>query len=101
MTDFRLGRQAIKCDFPACVLIVATPGALEKVPTEERIRALARHSKGDWADVVPEHWAENEVSLKESFFLLSAYHTEVAKTKFWIITEADRSVTTILCPEEY
>ena len=81
--------------------IVATPGALEKVPHEERVRALFRHSKGDWGDVDPEDWAENELSLKESFRLLSAYHTDEARMKFWIITEADRSVTTILLPEEY
>ncbi len=80
--------------------ILATPGALEKVPHEERVEALARHARGDWGDTGPEDWAENELSLKEGFRLFSVYHTG-SKLKFWIITEADRSVTTILLPEEY
>src|SRR5206468_7352619 len=80
--------------------IFATPGALEQIPPEDRIKALARHSRGDWGDTGPEDWAENELSLKEGFRLFSVYHTE-SKLKFWIITEADRSLTTILLPEEY
>jgi hypothetical protein len=80
--------------------VVATPGVVEHVPHEDRINALARHSKGDWGDTCPEDWAENELSLKEGFRLLSIYHSK-AEVKFWIITEADRSATTILLPEEY
>jgi hypothetical protein len=80
--------------------IVATPGALEYVPPADRVIALLRHSRGDWGDTGPEDSADNELSLKDGFRLLSVYHTE-SKLKFWIITEADRSVTTILLPEEY
>ena len=55
---------------------------------------------GDWGDVPPEDAAENELSLRKGFRLLSAYHTK-DKEKIWIITEADRSVTTLLLPAEY
>ena len=67
---------------------------------------LQRHQCGDWGTVGKDDAAENELSLKEGYRLLSAYEVptndEDNKTvKIWIITEADRSVTTILLPEEY
>jgi hypothetical protein len=61
---------------------------------------ITRHSKGDWGDVCLEDLAENELSLKHGFRLLSAY-TLTDGGKIWIITEAARSSTTILTPEEY
>ena len=63
-------------------------------------RALARHAKGDWGDVGPEDWAENELSLNEGYRLLSVYKDAQGVT-FWIITERDRSVTTVLLPDDY
>jgi hypothetical protein len=82
--------------------IVATPGALallgqvNKLPLE----FLSRHLRGDWGDLCQEDKTENELSLKYGFRLLSSY--EVTETeKLWIITEADRSVTTLLLPDEY
>ena len=63
-------------------------------------RALARHAKGDWGDAGPEDWAENELSLKEGYRLLSVYKDAQGVT-FWIITERDRSVTTVLLPDDY
>ena len=63
-------------------------------------RALARHAKGDWGDVCPEDWAENELSLKEDYRLLSVYKDSQGAT-FWIITERDRSATTVLLPDDY
>jgi hypothetical protein len=81
-------------------LVVATPGALAELTEEVRTRSLARHARGDWGDTGPEDWAENELSLAEGFRLLSVYHTPEG-LKFWVITEADRSVTTILLPDEY
>ena len=80
--------------------VVSTPGALEQIPTPELWQALSRHSKGDWGECCADDWKENELSLKEGFRILSVYRT-VGGTKFWIITEADRSVTTVLLPEEY
>ena len=61
--------------------------------------SLKRHASGDWGDLCHEDIQENELSLKEGFRLLSAYKNE--EEKIWIITEADRSSTTILFPKEY
>jgi len=62
--------------------------------------SLKRHAKGDWGDMGQEDKQENELSLKKGFRLLSAYERD-GLPKIWIITEADRSVTTILFPDEY
>ena len=62
-------------------------------------RSLARHAEGDWGDLCEEDKEENELSLREGFRILSAYNND--EHKIWIITEADRSVTTVLFPEEY
>lgn len=79
---------------------VATPGALAVLTHEEVLIALKRHVTGDWGELDPEDQAENELSLREGFRLLSAYRS-AGGVRFWIITEADRSVTTVLLPEEY
>ncbi len=80
--------------------LVATPGALEKVPPDEMLVALGRHARGDWGDLCGEDRRLNDAALKNGERLLSSYRTR-AGTKFWIITEWDRSVTTVLLPEEY
>lgn len=80
--------------------IVATPNALNSVPNHEIQNALARHRCGDWGDVCPEDRASNERALVEGSRLLSVYHTHDG-VKFWIISEWDRSITTILLPEDY
>ena len=89
MSKFELGR------------LVATPGALAKLDECGVMAAvlLAQHAAGDWGDLCPEDAAENELSLKQGFRLMSVYHVD--RIKFWLITEADRSATTILLPEEY
>lgn len=80
--------------------IVATPGALATLTHEEILAALGRHVRGDWGELCEEDAKENELSVREGFRLLSAYRS-LSGVKFWIITEADRSVTTILLPDEY
>ena len=60
---------------------------------------LRRHVRGDWGDVPPEDGLANERAVKEGSRILSSY--EVAGRKVWLITEADRSVTTLLFPSEY
>jgi hypothetical protein len=80
--------------------LVATPGALETLDDESFWPYIKRHACGDWGDVCAEDKAENELSLKQGFRLLSAY-TLPCGDRIWIITEADRSATTILLPEEY
>lgn len=82
--------------------IVATPCALALLEQANKsaLEFVTRHLRGDWGDLCQEDKTENEVSLKYGFRLMSSY--QVTETeKLWIITEADRSVTTLLLPEEY
>jgi hypothetical protein len=82
--------------------IVATPGALAALESAgaDPMAYVVRHLAGDWGDVDEHDRRENELSLIHGFRLLSAY-TLNDGTKIWIITEADRSATTILLPDEY
>lgn len=85
--------------------LVWTRGINDKVADDENFAklvtdSLKRHAKGDWGDICDEDRQENELSLEKGFRLLSVYEAK-ALPKIWIITEADRSVTTILFPEEY
>lgn len=82
--------------------VVATPGALEALQEsgEDPSPYLRRHNGGDWGEVDESDRRENEVSLQNGFRILSAYKLRTDVT-IWIITEADRSSTTILLPEEY
>jgi hypothetical protein len=84
-------------------LVVATPGALAALRKagQTPLEFLIRHVHGDWGELGDDDRKENQLSLERGFRLLSSYHTSVADTKLWVITEADRSVTTILLPEEY
>ena len=83
--------------------IVATPGALLALefaqvgPSEY----LNRHMCGDWGEVDEHDRAENELSIEKGFRILSAYTLPRTGVKVWVITEADRSSTAILLPDEY
>jgi len=80
--------------------IVATPGALNLAEQGVNLLAyLLRHISGDWGELEEEDKRENEFSLRNGFRILSAYNTQSGR--LWIITEADRSATTFLLPEEY
>jgi len=80
--------------------LVATPNALAQVPNEEIFLALSRHARGDWGTLDHEDMEANDQALKRGGRLLSSYQSS-GNVKFWIITEADRSVTTVLLPEDY
>jgi len=82
--------------------VVATPGVLDafRASGESPLVFLERHLAGDWGDVDEHDRHENELSLQHGWRLLSAY-TLSTGVKFWIITEADRSATTFLLPDEY
>jgi hypothetical protein len=82
--------------------IVATPNALRALTESDETpeEFLARHQSGDWGEVSSEDWEENELSVREGFRVLSSYTLSTGK-KLWIITEADRSATTLLLPEDY
>jgi hypothetical protein len=79
---------------------MSTPGALATLTGEELLDALGRHARGDWGDCSPEDAAANDQALLDGSRLFSVYHT-AGGVKFWIITEADRGVTTVLLPDEY
>ena len=91
------GRALFKLGF-----VVATQGALEALKEAGQIpfEFLVRHQTGDWGELSDHDFQENELALKEGFRILSAYRT-VKGDRIWIITEADRSVTTLLLPSEY
>lgn len=80
---------------------VATPGAVVVLEEQgiEPASLLARHQAGDWGDLCQEDAEANRQALEEGDRLLSSYRAGARKV--WIITEADRSVTTILLPEDY
>ncbi len=81
--------------------VVATTGALKVLDEagEDPLSLLSRHRNGDWGEIDKHDRKENELSLKNGWRILSFY--PVGEEKVWIITEADRSVTTILLPEDY
>jgi hypothetical protein len=87
-TKFPLGR------------LVITPAAMEVLDPQDVTAAVRRHVSGDWGDVDEDDRRENELSLEQGLRLLSAY-TGQRGTRFWVITEADRSATTVLLPEDY
>ena len=85
---FRLGR------------IVATPNVLERLTQEDTLHAIQRHQAGDWGEVDEHDQQANYRALTGGGRLFSVYRSTNG-VKFWAITEADRSVTTLLLPEDY
>jgi hypothetical protein len=80
--------------------VMATPNALERVSLGVITEALNRHGNGDWGEVCEQDREENDLSAREGFRILSVHRSQDGE-KFWIITEGDRSVTTVLMPEDY
>jgi hypothetical protein len=82
--------------------VFGTPGVLQAFQTagDDPLAYFVRHLAGDWGEVNTEDWNANEESLRLGERLLSAYSMSDG-TKFWIITERDRSATTFLLPSEY
>jgi hypothetical protein len=79
--------------------VAITANASLRLSTEEVFTALTRHASADWGDLCPEDTLANDTALDHGGRLFSAYGQ--ADNRFWIITEADRSVTTVLLPEDY
>lgn len=108
MTNDTDGNAAFEPLFPLGQ-IVATHGALNATHgAVELLAHLARHARGDWGCVDPEDAQENHLAVREGFRVLSAYPIDpelpckgYGDNCLWIITEADRSYTTILLPSEY
>ncbi|WP_337173564.1 hypothetical protein [Paludisphaera sp.] len=100
--------QADRPPFPRLVIanpkfalgrVVMTANAAGQLPRLDVAQALCRHASGDWGEVCEADRDENELSLREGYRLMSVYRA--GETVFWIITEADRSVTTVLMPDDY
>lgn len=85
---FPLGRLAV------------TQGVADSIPREDASQGIVRHGRCDWGDLCPEDRAVNNAALRHGDRLLSKYYAGDG-TAFYVITEWDRSVTTILLPEEY
>jgi len=79
--------------------VAITANASLQLSNEEVFTALKRHASGDWGDLCPEDTLANDSALDHGGRLFSAYGQ--GNNRFWVITEADRSVTTVLLPEDY
>lgn len=79
--------------------VVITANASLRLATEEVLTGLRRHASGDWGDLCPEDKLANDDALEQGGRQFSAYGE--GQNRFWVITEADRSVTTVLLPEDY
>jgi hypothetical protein len=101
LSEVMAQEHGLEPKFPIGQLVV-TPGALAALEAARHTRQefLGRHIQGDWGELDAEDRAENEFALQHQLRLLSAYGLKDG-TRIWIITEADRSATTILLPEEY
>lgn len=80
--------------------VVATPGALQQLHPEDLLQCLGRHCRCDWGELCDEDRHLNDQALAHGGRLFSAYFDR-NRVKFYIITECDRSATTILLPDEY
>lgn len=82
--------------------IAITPEALKAIRSTGKfaIDYLARHARGDWGDLDPADWNANDAALIEGTRLLSAYNL-TSGVVIWVISESDRSATTILLPMDY
>ena len=80
--------------------VLITRGAAEKLSNDDIQHAIIRHIVGDWGDLCLDDWNLNNEAVRDGHRVLSRYQSTDG-TWFWIITEWDRSVTTILLPLEY
>lgn len=82
--------------------VVATPGAMDAMDGDRDLAhmLICRHMCGDWGDVCADDRGANEAALRHGSRLMSVYNLFGGAT-IWAITEADRSVTTLLTPDEY
>jgi hypothetical protein len=80
--------------------VVITPNALGQLTSADIQLGLQRHQAGDWGDLGEEDWQENDNGLRNGLRLLSSYRS-ASRVTFWIITESNRAVTTLLMPDDY
>lgn len=80
--------------------LAITPAANETLNKSDIFSALKRHLSCDWGEVSDCDWRSNDEAYKSDGRILSCYKDETG-LKFWIITEADRSATTVMLPSDY
>jgi len=80
--------------------VYVTPAAERAIASADITVALVRHTRGDWGDVGEDDRAQNERALREGGGLMSVFHDRT-RAEFWIVTESDRSTTTVLLPDDY
>ena len=80
-------------------VVCATPGAILELGPALIAELLGRHASGDWGELGAFDRRENELAVREGLRIFSAYETPSGRA--WVITEADRSSTTVLLPEDY
>ncbi|HQU19097.1 MAG TPA: hypothetical protein PLA92_08630 [Fimbriimonadaceae bacterium] len=80
--------------------LLITPTAQSEIDPADVFEAIQRHATGDWGELCEEDCHENELCARNGFRVFSAY-SDRHGSKFWIITEADRSTTTVLLPNDY
>ena len=86
--------MAVQCASFTTGIVVITPNALDQLTPADIQRGLQRHQAGDWGDLGEEDWKENDRAVQAGMRLLSSYRSD-GGVPFWIITEADRSVTNV------
>ena len=92
-------RFEMRSSFPLGEMVI-TQGAMSELTQADVLKAFMRHTRGDWGDLCDEDKQENAFSLQHGFRLLSRYHADNG-TAFYVITEHDRSKTTVLLTTEY
>jgi hypothetical protein len=90
--------KRIPVTFPLGRLVITT-NAANLLTADETADGLRRHATGDWGDLCPDDAGQNDSALTAGGRLFSAYGS--GGRRFWVITEADRSVTTVLLPSDY
>lgn len=93
-------KQQLKSSTVPLGRLYATPGVLASIPVNDYSTAVRRHRICDWGEACAEDWESNNQAMIHGSRVVSVY-TSKAGVRFWIITEADRSATTILLPNEY
>lgn len=83
--------------------VVATPGALRAIEENniDTLGLLQRHANGDWGCIPEEDKQENQLSVEKGYRVMSSYPLNERGDKLWVITEADRSSTSLLLPVDY
>jgi hypothetical protein len=81
-------------------ILCITPEALNSLPADELLKGVRRHAAGDWGTVNQNKWLENDQAMRNGGRLFSAYEASCGQ-KFWVVTAADRKLTTVLLPEQY